>query len=91
MAAHGADSHEWDQLGYQCTTAEWLQASDMVYQMLRRCRDKVPVAVTLALFGGYRDDHPESVLGLHAMDTARCLEILNDVKVEYAAEVRARG
>ena len=53
MAAHGADSHEWDQLGYQCTTAEWLQASDMVYQMLRRCRDKVPVAVTLALFGGY--------------------------------------
>ena len=22
--AHGADSHEWDQLGSQCTTAEWL-------------------------------------------------------------------
>jgi acetoin utilization deacetylase AcuC-like enzyme len=94
--AHGADSHEWDQLGLQCTTAEWLQAGRMVYEMLARCRNQAvasgrrPVAVTLALFGGYRDDHPESVLGLHAMDTALCLQILAGVDVAYEAEVRER-
>ncbi|MFZ4580911.1 MAG: hypothetical protein ACOYOB_21210 [Myxococcota bacterium] len=94
--AHGADSHEWDQLGLQCTTAEWLQAGRLVYEMLARCRSEAvaagrpPVAVTLALFGGYRDDHPESVLGLHAMDTAICLEVLAGVEVTYEAEVRAR-
>lgn len=86
--AHGADSHEWDQLGHQCSTAEWLAASDMVYAMLRQVRMIRPVAVTLALFGGYRDDHPESVLGLHAMDLQRCLHHLCGVDVEYAAEVR---
>ncbi len=88
--AHGADSHEWDQLGHQCTTAEWLQAADMVYEMLARCREVRPVAVTLALFGGYRDDHPESVLGLHAMDTAQCLKFLGGVELKYMAEVHAR-
>ena len=89
--AHGADSHEWDQLGRQCTTAEWLQASERVYQMLARARRARDVAVTLALFGGYRDDHPESVLGLHAMDTARCLAWLGGIEDlhGYEAEVRA--
>jgi acetoin utilization deacetylase AcuC-like enzyme len=93
--AHGADSHEWDQLGHQCTTAEWLQASQLVYGMLARSRAEAaaagrpPVAVTLALFGGYRDDHPESVLGLHAMDLALCLKHLCGVELPYDAEVRA--
>lgn len=89
--AHGADSHQWDDLGGQCSTEEWLQASDMVYGMLARCATALakPVPVALALFGGYRQDHPESVLGLHAMDTARCLEILCGVDLGYEAEVLA--
>ena len=91
--AHGADSHEWDQLGGQCSTAEWLRASDLVYDMLERCtaRRSRPVPVTLALFGGYRDDHPQSVLGLHAMDMARCLELLRGLRIGYVAEVRVRA
>jgi len=93
--AHGADSHEWDQLGHQCTTGEWLAASDLVYAAIARWSRELsrPVPVTLALFGGYRDDHPESVLGLHAMDTARCLAHLGGVEAlrEYTAEVRPPG
>ncbi len=90
--AHGADSHEWDQLGSQLTTAEWLEASELVYTFIGHISKESPkpVGVTLALFGGYRDDHPESVLGLHAMDTARCLNILGGVELDYQAEVRPR-
>ena len=98
--AHGADSHEWDQLGHQCTTAEWLQAAKMVYTDLV-VRPNVwgwspkPVAVTMALFGGYRDDHPESVLGLHALDLKTCLQVAlecRDPDVEaYCPEIRAPG
>ncbi len=90
--AHGADSHEWDQLGYQCSTDEWLQAAEMVYQTLAAIRrDRAQISVTLALFGGYRDDHPASVLGLHAMDTALALGHLagaGDLS-GYRAEVRS--
>ncbi len=93
--AHGADSHEWDQLGHQCSTAEWLGAADLVYRSLRDWSATLgrPVPVTLALFGGYRDDHPDSVLGLHAMDTARCLAWLAGLRelADYYAEVRAPG
>jgi acetoin utilization deacetylase AcuC-like enzyme len=92
--AHGADSHEWDQLGHQCNTAEWLQASDLVYSAIRGWSETLgcPVPVTLALFGGYRDDHPASVLGLHAMDAARALVQLGGVGelAAYQAEVRPR-
>ena len=89
--AHGADSHEWDQLGGQLTTAEWLQASDIVYGSVARMRQtRLHVPVTMALFGGYRDDHPESVLGLHAMDLAKALRHLGGVKslASYNEEVR---
>lgn len=86
--AHGADSHEWDQLGMQCTTEEWLEASRLVYAMLSEVQWERPVPVTMVHFGGYRDDHPESVLGLHAMDLAQCLEHLQRVHVDYRAEIR---
>lgn len=89
--AHGADSHEWDQLGSQCTTAEWLAAADLTYRTLAEIRQANPqIGVVLALFGGYRDDHPASVLGLHAMDTARALLHLAGVAelADFRAEVR---
>lgn len=52
----------------------------------------IGVAVALALFGGYRDDHPESVLGLHVMYTARVLAHLvgTGELAGYAADVRSR-
>lgn len=87
--AHGADSHEWDQLGMQCTTEEWLQASRLVYSMICEVQWERPLPVTMVHFGGYRDDHPESVLGLHSMDLAVCLENLMGEHVAYQAEVRA--
>lgn len=93
--AHGADSHEWDSLGHQCSTAEWLQASERIYSMLAEVRTQRAVAVTLTLFGGYRADHPESVLGLHAMDLARCLSLvcgIDDTAVQsYSATVKPRS
>jgi acetoin utilization deacetylase AcuC-like enzyme len=76
--AHGADSHEDDDLGGQCTTAEWLEASSLVYGMLDRVGGKLgrPVPLTLALFGGYRSDNYEAVLRLHTADLIRCLQIV---------------
>jgi acetoin utilization deacetylase AcuC-like enzyme len=90
--AHGADSHEGDQLGHQCTTEEWLAAADLVYGAVAHWSRELarPVPVTLTLFGGYRDDDPDSVLALHAMDTARCLAHLGGIEAvhAYRAEVR---
>jgi acetoin utilization deacetylase AcuC-like enzyme len=88
--AHGADSHEWDNLGGQCTTAEWLEASRLVYRMLDETSRTLrkPVPLVLSLFGGYRRDHYDSVLSLHAADAAICLSILCHQEVGYQAEVR---
>ncbi len=89
--AHGADSHEWDQLGGQVTTDEWLRASEITYNMIALLRTDMPsFPVTLSLFGGYRDDHPESVLGLHTMDVASALRNLGGVEGldHYREEVR---
>lgn len=92
--AHGADSHEWDSLGHSCSTDEWVAAASMVYETIRHWADTLerPIPVTLALFGGYRDDHPDSVLALHAMDAARCLHWLGGVPdlERWTAEVKAR-
>lgn len=90
--AHGADSHEWDAMHGQLSTDQWLAAADMVYACLAFLGHKLgrPIPVVLSLFGGYRDDHPESVLGLHAMDTALALNRLAGVSelLGYRAEVR---
>lgn len=85
---HGADSHEWDDLGGQVTTDEWLQASRMVYMMLRSVADTIgPVPLTLSLFGGYRADHYESVLDLHLADLHIALEILAGRENDFIPEV----
>jgi len=89
---HGADSHEWDQLGNQCSTGEWIRASEMVYQMIERAGEKLgrPIPLTLALFGGYRDDDYESVLSLHTADLTKCLDILCGRKINYQPKVIKR-
>lgn len=74
---HGADSHEWDDLGGQLTTDEWLEASRIVYTMVREVVTEIgPVPLTLSLFGGYRRDDYRPVLDLHLADLQIAREIL---------------
>lgn len=89
--AHGADSHEDDDLGGQCTTAEWLEASSLVYGMLDRVGQQLgrPVPLTLAPFGGYREDNYEAVLRLHTADLIRCLQIVCRARDERLQQVLA--
>lgn len=77
--AHGADSHESDDLGGQCTTAEWLQSSEIVYDFIEKVSLQMnkPLPLTLALFGGYRDNDYNSVLSLHTADLITCLNKLS--------------
>jgi acetoin utilization deacetylase AcuC-like enzyme len=86
---HGADSHEWDDLGTQCTTTEWIRCSELFYTMIRNLEDELGrhIPVTLSLFGGYRRDHYESVLSLHAGDLQEAIRILLEQEVEYEIEV----
>jgi acetoin utilization deacetylase AcuC-like enzyme len=86
---HGADSHEWDDLGGQVTTDEWLRASRCVYTMLRDVADRQgPVALALSLFGGYREDDYASVLDLHLADLHVALEVLAEREISFVPEVK---
>jgi len=90
--AHGADSHEWDDLGVQCTTAEWIEASRLVYGAVERWSRALgrPLPLVLSLFGGYREDDPDSVLELHAADVSIALSTLAGLDVEHAPRVARR-
>ena len=87
--AHGADSHRDDDLGGQCSTDEWLAASHLVYDAVHAwsCALGRPVPLVLTLFGGYRQDSPESVLELHVADAAIALGTLADSDVTYVPRV----
>jgi acetoin utilization deacetylase AcuC-like enzyme len=87
---HGGDSHEWDDLGGQCTTKEWMHASRLVYTMVREVSHSLsrPIPLVMALFGGYRDDDYDSVLSLHAADAALCLSVLCGRPLAYRPEVK---
>lgn len=91
--AHGADSHEWDDLRGQCSTIEWLYASTMVYNMVKTARllRGRPMPLVLALFGGYRDDDPASVLELHCADLALALRGVAGLDVTYEPQVKPRA
>lgn len=87
--AHGADSHEWDDMGGQCSTQEWIEVSRMVYSSVADWSKKLgrPVPLVLSLFGGYRNDHPASVLELHIADTQIALRELAGIQVEFYPKV----
>ena len=86
--AHGADSHVDDELGGQCTTDEWVEASRLVYSAIERWSQKLgaPVPVALALFGGYRSDDPDFVLRLHGADLAMGLDTLACTSLAFDPE-----
>ena len=87
---HGADSHEWDQLGSQCSTEEWIECSKIFYEWVNEMKDRTmdSIPVTLALFGGYRDDDYDSVLSLHASDLRECINRLCGGSLEYETSVK---
>ena len=89
---HGADSHEWDQLGYQCSTEEWLNCSELFYGWIKEMFQEynIVVPVTLSLFGGYRDDDYDSVLSLHASDLRIGLSVLCGIDLPYQTQVLPR-
>ena len=87
--AHGGCSHEDDDLGNQCSTLEWLEASRLVYSAIHRWSVALgaPVPVALALFGGYRRDNPDFVLRLHTADLAIALDTLAGTRFAFDPEV----
>jgi acetoin utilization deacetylase AcuC-like enzyme len=88
--AHGADSHEWDDLRGQLSTEQWLRAAECVYLAVYRasCRLGRPVPVVMSLFGGYREDDLASVLELHLADLAVSLRMLGGARVSYQPAVQ---
>lgn len=90
---HGADSHEWDDLGDQCSTEEWLECSKIFYNFVKETEKELgrKIPLTLSLFGGYRQDDYESVLSLHTADLVIGLNILQDAGLVYEAKVKPRS
>ncbi len=86
---HGADSHEWDDLGSQCTTEEWIACAELFYTRMKSLEQELgrPVPIALSLFGGYRSDDYESVLSLHATDLTVAAKIMLGVKIDYQTRV----
>lgn len=89
---HGADSHEWDDLGFQCSTDEWLECSTIFWNWVKEMDSKLekPLPVSCALFGGYRADDYFSVLSLHTADFVECMNNLLDLEVKYTIKVQPK-
>lgn len=90
---HGADSHQDDQLGHQCSTENWVRCSTIFWTWVKEMDALLgrPLPVSCALFGGYRDDDYDSVLSLHTADFAECLNILLEKEVKYTVKVLPKG
>jgi len=89
---HGADSHEWDDLGYLLTTDEWINCSEIVYSFVLNLQKKLKrqIPLSISLFGGYRDDDYDSVLSLHTADLVQCLNLLCGQKINYIPIVKEK-
>ncbi len=87
---HGADSHQEDDIGHQLTTDEWLECVNIFCASVKSIEASVgyPVPVSLALFGGYRDDDYDSVLSLHTASLLRTLQQLSGANTSYYPLVR---
>lgn len=86
---HGADSHEYDDLGHQCSTEYWLACSTLFWTWVKEMDEILgrPLPISCALFGGYRSDDYDSVLSLHTGDFVECLRILLGLDVKYTVKV----
>jgi acetoin utilization deacetylase AcuC-like enzyme len=90
---HGADSHEWDNLGHQCSTKYWVECSSVFWKWVKEMDEILgrPLPVSCSLFGGYRDDDFTSVLSLHTTDLVMCLNELMGLGVDYKTKVTKRN
>lgn len=77
--AHGADSHEDDDLGGQLNTECWIKAAEVFAEWVNKVSKKLgkPLPVVLCLFGGYRQDNYNFVLNLHLKSLLTCSKIIN--------------
>jgi acetoin utilization deacetylase AcuC-like enzyme len=96
--AHGADSHEDDDIGGGCDTKHWLLCATLFAEWVNEISNEIGkhLPVTLALFGGYRADNYDAVLDLHLKSLMICLEVLygnddkfDDVKLSKKVNLRA--
>ena len=80
--AHGADSHEDDDLGGHLDTKHWLKAADVFANWVNDTSTKLGKSfpVVLCLFGGYRSDNYDFVLDLHLKSLLKCREIILNIK-----------
>ena len=91
---HGADSHVDDDLGSGCLSTEaWIYCAEIfanwVNEVNMLINKRLPVIT--CLFGGYRKDNYDFVLGLHLCSIFKIREILcqkNDVKVQFLRKNR---
>ena len=91
--AHGADSHEWDDLGSgDLDTSQWIECATLVFEMIEKADTVLgkPVPLGLTLFGGYGERDYESVLSLHTACVCECLKSLCGNEINYTAEVHER-
>jgi len=90
---HGADSHEWDDLGCQLTTNEWISCSEFFYSFVLNLQKKLKrqIPLSISLFGGYRKDDYDSVLSLHTADLVQCLNLLCGQKINYIPIVKEKN
>ena len=76
--AHGADSHDQDDLGGYVNTDCWVKCAEVFSQWVNDISQEIgrPLPVVLALFGGYRKDDYDAVLDLHTKSLIRCSNII---------------
>ncbi len=86
---HGADSHEEDDIGHQLTTDEWLECVNLFCAQVKKIEALAgrSVPVSLALFGGYREDDYDCVLALHTASVMKVLTSLSAVKQEFLPSI----
>jgi len=88
----GADSLEDDDLGSQLSYEEWIDCKKLIYNFIKEISYKKnkPIPITITLFGGYRQDHYNSVLDAHTRDIITCMEILQNKNISYKSIYKKR-
>jgi len=82
--AHGADSHEDDDIGGGCNTKNWLICASTFADWVNEISEETGkfLPVTLALFGGYRSDNYNAVLDLHIKSLLQCAKTICQSEVK---------
>lgn len=81
--AHGADSHNEDDLGGKADTYHWIHAAEVFAKWVNEVSQELgkPLPVVMCLFGGYRQNDYDFVLKLHISSLLTCSKIIYDQEV----------